>query len=503
MKKMRYLALAICSLLLTSCSNSIPYEEMNNFETLINLNEWDTHVLTVNSSYDLSEGTFDYNNKVYSFDSDEIDYIHYTVYAGVLKTRENDTFLPTREEILDYTEEQRKEHKFTYDGSIDVKSVTGGYLIVNGSDVYVEFGYILDGPIINFLLAGEYHIIADVAFNDEQYISVDLGYYYVYDPETITYINTIDDFMDINTYGGYYYLNADLDFEGIDFKTLNNGMGESDYNDQFILINPNGYTIRNITINEEYEDISSAKSCGIFMSIGDYGYVDGLIVDNLNIIYKINELKTSRVPSVVGSIVAASGNMNMFKNCHINGNIEAINCDSVGGLIGFMYNSSMTSKDCPPYSLINCSFNGIINHTLTDNYSADGFTFLSTGGLVGYNERFWGSESLTRRKRMKGETINYPFCSVVANIVGPKYVGGFGGYVWNNDISFLTEHGYYDSTLRLSKYFDYHFDNFDFSGVLNSANGYETGNLFGAVTNPYNFIINNADLDVPEYVVVN
>ena len=495
MKKMRYLALAICSLLLTSCSNSIPYEEMNNFETLINLNEWDTHVLTVNSLYDLSKGTFDYNNKVYSFDSDEIDYIHYYIDDNILQKTIGDEESPSDEYILEYTEEQKNQHDYIYDGDIEVKKVE--------DEVEEEKGYILDGPIVTFLFSGQYNIIADVSFEDGRYVSIDLGYYYVYDPETITYINTIDDFMDINTYGGYYYLNADLDFEGIDFKTLNNGMGESDYNDQFILINPNGYTIRNITINEEYEDISSAKSCGIFMSIGDYGYVDGLIVDNLNIIYKINELKTSRVPSVVGSIVAASGNMNMFKNCHINGNIEAINCDSVGGLIGFMYNSSMTSKDCPPYSLINCSFNGIINHTLTDNYSADGFTFLSTGGLVGYNERFWGSESLTRRKRMKGETINYPFCSVVANIVGPKYVGGFGGYVWNNDISFLTEHGYYDSTLRLSKYFDYHFDNFDFSGVLNSANGYETGNLFGAVTNPYNFIMNNADLDVPEYVVVN
>ena len=62
---MRYLAVVICSLLLTSCSNSIPYEEMDNFYGFkcVNLNEWDTHVLTVNSSYDLSEGTFDYNNK--------------------------------------------------------------------------------------------------------------------------------------------------------------------------------------------------------------------------------------------------------------------------------------------------------------------------------------------------------------------------------------------------------------------------------------------------------
>ena len=441
MKKMRYLALAICSLLLTSCSNSIPREEMNNFETLINLNEWDTHVLTVNSSYDLSEGTFNYNNKVYSFDSDEIDYIHYTIYAGVLKTRENDTFLPTREEILDYTEEQRKEHKFTYDGSIDVKSVTGGYLIVNGSDVYVEFGYILDGPIINFLLAGEYHIIADVAFNDEQYISVDLG---------------------------YYYLNADLDFEGIDFKPLNNGMGRSKYN-KFLFINPDNHVIKNITINEVYtEDDSISNWCGIFFYVD--GYMDGLIIDNLNITYKyIADIDLG----VVGGIAHSCSLNSIFKNCHINGNIEAINCDSVGGLLGMVNMYGANSSFCLPYLFMNCSFTGNIDHTITDNYLVDKIKYISTGGLIGIINRSVENTCFDYERLFK-EHIIYPDSNINAHIEGPKYVGGFSGSV--------TRRNYSDYELKGDKsYFDYNFDNFEFMGSVVSKNEYDTSDVFGKV----------------------
>ena len=469
MKKMRYLALAICSLLLTSCSNSIPREEMNNFETLINLNEWDTHVLTVNSSYDLSEGTFDYNNKVYSFDSDEIDYIHYTVYAGVLKTRENDTFLPTREEILDYTEEQRKEHKFTYDGSIDVKSVTGDFIyIVDGSDIYLEFGYILDGPIINFLLAGEYHIIADVAFNDEQYISVDLGYYYVYDPETITYINTIDDFMDINTYGGYYYLNADLDFEGIDFKTIFHYHSDRKYN-RFLFINPDNHVIKNITINEVYtEDDSISNWCGIFFYVD--GYMDGLIIDNLNITYKYS---ADIDLGVVGGIAHSCSLNSIFKNCHINGNIEAINCDSVGGLLGMVNMYGANLSFCLPYLFMNCSFTGNIDHTITDNYLVDKIKYISTGGLVGIINRSVENTWFDYERLFK-EHIIYPDSNINAHIEGPKYVGGFSGSV--------TRRNYSDYELKGDEsYFDYNFDNFEFKGSVVSKNEYDTSDVFGKV----------------------
>ena len=470
MKKMRYLALAICSLLLTSCSNSIPYEEMDNFYGFkcVNLNEWDTHVLTVNSSYDLSEGTFDYNNKVYSFDSDEIDYIHYTVYAGVLRTRDNDnTLLPTREEILDYTEEQRKEHKFTYDGSIDVKSVTGGYLIVNGSDVYVEFGYLLDGPIINFLLAGEYHIIADVAFNDEQYINVDLGYYYVYDPETITYINTIDDFMDINTYGGYYYLNADLDFEGIDFKTIFHYHSDRKYN-RFLLINPDNHVIKNITINEGE---------GIFLDLYS-GLVDGLIIDNLNInVSDDNDSRESRVGGLFSYIADSA----ILKNCHIIGNINPTNINYVGGLVGTTYMDEISDINYPNYHLINCSFHGNINHTFSDSETDLSRTNIATGGLIGIVDITYTDVYISdSRYKMKGELINYPKSSVSAQIEGPQYVGGLSGIVYIGDIS-----NYFGE-----KYFDYNFDGFNFNGELKSTSGYKTDNIVGKVYS-YSGLIND------------
>ena len=429
MKKMRYLSLAICSLLLTSCSNSIPYEEMNNFYGFkcVNLNEWDTHVLTVNSSYDLSEGTFDYNNKAYAFDSDDIDYIHYTVYAGVLKTRENDTFLPTREEILDYTEEQRKEHKFTYDGSIDVKSVTGDFTyVVDGSDIYLEFGYILDGPIINFLLAGEYHIIADVAFNDEQY--------------------------------RYYYLNADLDFEGIDFKTIFHYHSDRKY-DRFLLINPDDHVIKNITINEGE---------GIFLDLYS-GLVDGLIIDNLNInVLDDNDQRESRVGGLFSYIADSA----ILKNCHITGNINATNIDYVGGLVGISYMDEIAYINYPNYRLINCSFNGNINHTFSDSETDLSRANIATGGLVGIVDITYTDVYISdNRYKMKGNLINYPKSSVSAQIVGPQYVGGLCGIVYIGDIINSLE----------EIYFDYNFDAFNFNGELKSTSGYKTDNIVSKV----------------------
>ena len=455
MKKMRYLAVAICSLLLTSCSNSIPYEELNNF-----VNEWDTHVLTVNSSYDLSEGTFDYNNKVYSFDSADIDYIHYYIDDNILQKTIGDEESPSDEYILEYTEEQKKQHDYIYDGDIEVKKVE--------DEVEEEKGYILDGPIVTFLFSGQYNIIADVSFEDGRYVSIDLGYYYVYDPETITYINTIDDFMDINTYGGYYYLNADLDFEGIDFKPLNNGMGRSKYN-KFLFINPDNHVIKNITINEVYtEDDSISNWCGIFFYVD--GYMDGLIIDNLNITYKyIADIDLG----VVGGIAHSCSLNSIFKNCHINGNIEAINCDSVGGLLGMVNMYGANLSFCLPYLFMNCSFTGNIDHTITDNYLVDKIKYISTGGLVGIINRSVENTCFDYERLFK-EHIIYPDSNINAHIEGPKYVGGFSGSV--------TRRNYSDHELKGDEsYFDYNFDNFELKGSVVSKNEYDTSDVFGKV----------------------
>lgn len=459
MKKNKYLIIAL-SVLLTSCDNSVPEEDYNKLEMsyCVASNELDTHVMTTGSSQDISGYTFDYNDKVYTFDSADIDYIHYSIVTKILYGLE-DTW-----DWSEYTEEQSKNYKYIYDGNIDVKG--------NKTDD----GCILDGTIITFLLSGNYQIIVDVMFNDDQCISVDLGYWYVYDPETIIYINNENDFMNISL-DGFYYLNADLDFKGIDLKTITYRNPEPIMN-QFLLINPENHVIKNITINQ-----NNIHRGGVFETLS-HGYIDGLIINNLNINVSGDTTYDDMNPNAVGGLIGSieyigSGNNSIVKDCHITGNINAENVQVVGGLIGEIQDYSFRFIDDPPFRMINCSFNGNITHTVSENYT-DLSEIISTGGLVGYIDRggFYVT-SFSHKRRLKGDTFNYPTTNVNAKIKGPKYVGGFCGLLYRE--------GWISNSLDPSiPYFNYNFDNVTFEGELESTGNYTTDdffkeNLFGEI----------------------
>ena len=459
MKKNKYLIIAL-SILLTSCDNSVPEEDYNKLEQsyCVASNEIDTHVMTTGSSQDISGYTFDYNDKVYTFDSADIDYIHYSITTNILYGPEHTW--DWNDYYSEYTEEQSKNYKYIYDGNIDVKG--------NKTDV----GCILDGTIITFLLSGNYQIIVNVMFNDDQCISVDLGYWYVYDPETIIYINNENDFMNISLDGGFYYLNADLDFKGIDFKPITfTGPGLN----QFLLINPEKHVIKNITINQ-----NNIEYVGIFLTLAP-GYIDGLIIDNLNINVTgdTKDFEDNFHPIVTGGLIGFIGpgfDHSIIKDCHITGNINAENVNAVGGLIGTIDDYYFRFIIDPPFRMINCSFNGNITHTVSENYTDLSKIDLSTGGLVGYIGRegyFMGlSMSPSRyKRRLKGDSFNYPTNNVNAKIKGPKYVGGFGGLLYRE--------GWISNSLDPSiPYFNYNFDNVTFEGELESTENYTTDDFF-------------------------
>lgn len=456
MKKNKYLIIAL-SVLLTSCDNSVPEEDYNKLEQshCVASNEIDTHVMTTGSSQDISGYTFDYNDKVYTFDSSDIDYIHYSITTNILYGSEDAW------DWSEYTEEQSKNYKYIYDGNIDVKG--------NKTDD----GCILDGTIITFLLSGNYQIIVDVMFNDDQCISVDLGKWYVYDPETIIYINNENDFMNISL-DGFYYLNADLNFKGIDFKTITYRNPEPIMN-QFLLINPENHVIKNITINQ-----NNIHWGGIFRTL-DRGYIDGLIIDNLNINISGDTTYDDTNPNVVGGLIGYIGpfDYSIIKDCHVTGNINAENVHAVGGLIGQIGDYYFRFIDNPPFRMINCSFKGNITHTVSENYT-DLSEIISTGGLVGYIDRNgFNMPSFTPKRRLKGDSFNYPTTNVNAKIKGPKYVGGFCGL--------LSRSGWIRDSLDPSiPYFNYNFDNVTFEGELESTGNYTTDdffkeNLFGEI----------------------
>ena len=83
------------------------------------------------------------------------------------------------------------------------------------------------------------------------------------------------------------------------------------------------------------------------------------------------------------------------------------------------------------------------------------------------------------KRRLKGDSFNYPTNNVNAKIKGPKYVGGFCGLLYRE--------GWISNSLDPSiPYFNYNFDNVTFEGELESAGNYETDdffkeNLFGEI----------------------
>lgn len=129
--------------------------------------------------------------------------------------------------------------------------------------------------------------------------------------------------------------------------------------------------------------------------------------------------------------------------------------------------------------MINCSFNGNITHTVSENYT-DLSEIISTGGLIGYIDRNgFNMPSITPKRRLKGDSFNYPTNNVNAKIKGPKYVGGFCGL--------LLRSGWIRDSLDPSiPYFNYNFDNVTFEGELESTGNYTTDdffkeNLFGEI----------------------
>ena len=207
------------------------------------------------------------------------------------------------------------------------------------------------------------------------------------------------------------------------------------------------------------------------------GLVDGLIIDNLNInVSDDNDSRESRVGGLFSYIADSA----ILKNCYITGNINATNINYVGGLVGTTYMDEITDINYPNYHLINCSFNGNINHTFSDSETDLSRTNIATGGLIGIVDITYTHVYISNRNKMKGELINYPKSSVSAQIVGPQYVGGLSGIVYIGDIS--NSFG--------EKYFDYNFDGFNFNGELKSTSGYKTDNIVGKVYS-YSGLIND------------
>ncbi|MBR3820422.1 MAG: hypothetical protein IKJ37_02240, partial [Kiritimatiellae bacterium] len=135
-------------------------------------------------------------------------------------------------------------------------------------------------------------------------------------------IHTAQEFIDAinDDMGGYYALGADIDFNGIDYTSLENNI-DSFWGE----LNGNGYKIKNLTID------SSEEYVGLFGS-ADGAYIDNVIIENVNI-------KDDRyVDALVGKAFSTT-----ITNCGVIGGTVEGNA-AVGGLVGHIDSSDITTS---------------------------------------------------------------------------------------------------------------------------------------------------------------
>ena len=185
---------------------------------------------------------------------------------------------------------------------------------------------------------------------------------------------------------GFYYLNQEISHNGL-ISGISYFSG--------ILINPNKYIIKNLTLKSDSALIGKATNA----------YIDGLIFENL----KITGIDNEETVSEFTAGLIGEAHTSFISNIHITG--EVSKGTYVGGIIGYSYKTS----------LINSSFTGKVS----------GGKY--TGGLVGYYRPD------IYLKNIKDGVIKN--CYVIADISGgyseprsSNYLGGLVGYANEGNI---------------------------------------------------------------------
>lgn len=237
---------------------------------------------------------------------------------------------------------------------------------------------------------------------EKQCYSFKLFDIYCYDINNMIEINSIEDFYNINNnLSGHYLLNSNLDFKNIeDFKPIaSEGMRPF----KGFLINPNNYTIRNLTIKSSSQVEPDYWCCaGLFHDITD-GYVDNLVLDNVKIDVSDSQ---SNGGSAAGAL-AYSITDSLITNCKFNGEIVAQTY--VGGIAGLAQNTTF----------INNMFNGNVIQQNIPKHREERY---GAGGIAGW--LYGCTEYFNFDCCVKGNIIN---ANVYSEYVASKIAGYYFG----------------------------------------------------------------------------
>lgn len=254
--------------------------------------------------------------------------------------------------------------------------------------------------------------------NEKQSYSFKLFDIYCYDINNMIEINNIEDFYNINNnLSGHYLLNSNLDFTNIeDFKPI---ASEGKRAFKGFLINPNNYTIRNLTIKSSSQIEHDYWCCaGLFREI-DEGYIDNLILDNLKI-------DVSDSQSIAGSAAGALAYLitnSLIINCKFNGEIVAQTY--VGGIVGLAGDSTF----------VNNVFNG---NVIQKKFPNDMENTYGAGGLAGWFNGCSADNLSQFSCCVKGNIIN---ANVYSEYVASKVAGYYFGDCALDNFLFVNLYG--------------------------------------------------------------
>ncbi len=172
---------------------------------------------------------------------------------------------------------------------------------------------------------------------------------YVIDSDNMTEIKTAQDLANIHLDNkGNYILKSDIDLS--DF-----GVWTPIPNFEGMLVNFDGYKIKNLTIFSELLLDYSNWSLGLFGSVYN-AYIDGLVLENVY----IDTSNTNNVSITTGAIAGYIDFSTIIINCKIDGTIIAK--ETAGGFIGRIGRGTIKG----------CSFNGFVKTTSSGNVSYAG-----------------------------------------------------------------------------------------------------------------------------------
>lgn len=227
---------------------------------------------------------------------------------------------------------------------------------------------------------------------------------YSFDQSKMTPIRTVSDLQNINNNkDGVYVLKADIDLASVkNWEPLGNHPAGNEFSGMFV--NPDGYTIKNLTISTSKEIFNGPYGgCagGLFGSLKN-ALVYGVKMENVNIdVSDFDGINSSSAGGITSSMLDS-----MIKDCTVSGNIAATG--TAGGIVGS--NSWGTVE--------NCVFNGEVSCVYSEEKE---YYEMCAGGIAGYS----GNPDwlLSRKGGIFG-------CKANAKINSPGCVGGITGCVY-------------------------------------------------------------------------